>query len=119
MITGAFEADQAIVNISGIHKDVRLTREREPHTFGMCIYNDRIVTIQIMPQIIFFSSETKIKPTYYSQVMLEVAVKITKRNIDKQNKLKIISLIIQRLITVKFDEKIRTTRFALIDSASN
>lgn len=55
MITGAFEADQAIVNISGIHKDVRLTREREPHTFGMCIYNDHIVTIQIMPHIIFYT----------------------------------------------------------------
>lgn len=51
MISGAFEADQAIVNISGIHKDVRLTRERELHTFGMCMYNERIVTIQIMSHI--------------------------------------------------------------------
>lgn len=33
MITGAFEADYAIVNIEGIHKDVRLTRERELHVY--------------------------------------------------------------------------------------
>lgn len=53
-IPGAFEADWAIVNISSIHKDVRLTREREPHTFGMCMYNERIVTIQIMSHIGLF-----------------------------------------------------------------